>query len=159
MWLCTHVCGLGCRVWAVSDSVRFVCYGLGELALPCLGFIAGAGWLPRRLGICCICAAWVPDALTVGAAPMGLCLVPWWRRVRCAVSVAFWFYALTAAWLGVAVCTSCSVAGLRLWFSALDAACSCLPNHRGSLYHTCKKCEHILAQRVIARTSRYELRN
>ena len=68
--------------------------------LLCLGFITGAGGLPWRLGISCNCAACVPVATTVGAAPLCLCLMPWWHRVWCDVRVFCWLDAVAAAWLG-----------------------------------------------------------
>ena len=60
------------------------------LALACLGFITGARGLRRRLSIGCICAAWVPVAPAMGAAPLNLCLVPRWHRMQCDASVVCW---------------------------------------------------------------------
>ena len=47
-----------------------------------------------------MCTTWVPVVPVVGAAPLCLCLVPLWHRVRCDVRVVCWFDASTAAWLG-----------------------------------------------------------
>ena len=56
-----------------------------------------------RFGFSCICAAWVPDAPAVAAAPVCLCLVPRWHRVRCDLSAVIWgvasFLAPRAVWL------------------------------------------------------------
>ena len=85
-----EVCSGGCVcacVWGLN-RYRFRAFGLlshSVPALPCPAFITGAGGLPRRLGFCCMCAAQVPVAPTVGA--VSLCLVPRWHRERCACGV------------------------------------------------------------------------
>ena len=120
-------------------------------ALACWGFITGAGWLPRRLGFSCMCTAWLPVVPVVGAAPLCLCLVPRWHRVRCDVRVVCWLDASTAAWSGIGVgglpfvarvALLACVGGLTLivrvciwWFPALVPACLCIPHHRVSLQH------------------------
>ena len=55
--------------------------------LPRLGFLTGAGGLPRRLGFSYMCVARVPVAPAVGAVPLCLRLVPRWHRGRCACGV------------------------------------------------------------------------
>ena len=101
--------GYACLCVYVCDQVRGVdrlSFCLSCLlrpsvpALPRLGFLTGAGGLPRRLGFSCMCAARVPVAPAVGAVPLCLCLVPLWHRGRCDVSVVCWLYACTAAWSG-----------------------------------------------------------
>ena len=47
-----------------------------------------------------MCTAWLPVVPVVGAAPLCLCLVPRWNRVRCDVRVVCWLDAFTAAWSG-----------------------------------------------------------
>ena len=105
-----RVCVIGFGVSTVSDSVRFVCYGPARrrchvwASLQALGGCLGAsvsvvyalrGSLSRP--------RWVPRPCV------------WWHRLRCDVSVVCWLDAYTAAWLGIAVCGSCSHVGLRWW--------------------------------------------
>ena len=95
------VCECDC-IWGL-DRLKFRPFCLlrpSAPALPCLGFITGAGWLCRRLGFGCMCAARVFVASAVGAAPLYLFLVPRWHRVRCDVSVVCWLDACTAACCG-----------------------------------------------------------
>ena len=96
MCVCVCVCD-----WARGvDRFSFCLSCLVRPSVPCLGFLKGAGGVPRRLGFSCVCAARVPVAPAVGAVPLCLCLVPLWHRVRCDVSVVCWLDAFTAAWLG-----------------------------------------------------------
>ena len=78
------------RVWTVSDSVRLFVPSQNAGAL-CLGFIGGAGGLPRRLSFSCMCAARVPVAPAVGAVLLCFWLVPRWHRVQCDLCVVCWF--------------------------------------------------------------------
>ena len=83
-----------------------------------LGFLPGAGELPRRLGFSCICAARVTVAPAVGAVP--LCLVPRWHKGRCYVSVVcFGSMPVQRPGWGIAVYGSCSVVGLCWWAGGL----------------------------------------
>ena len=93
------------------------------LALACRGFITGAGGLPRRRGFSCMCTAWLPAVPVVGDAPLCLCLVPRWRRVRCDVKVVCWLDACTAAWSGVC----CLWLVQRCWPALVGWRLLCVP--------------------------------
>ena len=98
--VCVCVCG-----WVRSldhPKVRPFCLLWPSApALACCAFITGAGVLPQRRGFSYMCTTWLPVAPVVGAAPLCLCLVPRWHRVRCDVRVVCWVDACTAVWLGV----------------------------------------------------------
>ena len=59
----------------------------GAPALQCLDVLSGAGELPWRLVLSCVCAGLVPLAPAVGAVLAYLRLAHWWHAVCCAVCV------------------------------------------------------------------------
>ena len=69
--MCVCVCVIGFGVWTASVSVCLI-----APALPRLGFLTGAGGLPRRLSFGFMCTAWLPVVPVVGVAPLCLYLVP-----------------------------------------------------------------------------------
>ena len=84
--------------------------------------------LHRRLGFSCMCTAWLPVVPVVGAAPLCLCLVPRWHRVRCESGVlvrCFYsglvgglpFVARVAllAYIGGLAFVVCAFGGFLLW--------------------------------------------
>ena len=100
-----------------------------------------------------MCTAWLPVVPVVGAAPLCLCLVPLWHRVRCDVRVVCWVDAFTAVWSGIGVRELPFVARVALlacvggltfivrvclwWFHA----CLCIPNHHVSLSHMVRQAQ------------------
>ena len=82
-----EACSGGCVCACVLglDCLRFRAFCPITPALQCLGFITGAGGLPRRLG--CMCAVRVHITPAVGALLPCPWLVPLWHRVRCDVLV------------------------------------------------------------------------
>ena len=111
---------------------------------------------PRRLGFSCMCTSWLPVVPVVGAAPLCLCLVPLWHRVRCDVIMVCWLDAFTTAWSGIGVGVLPFVARVALlacvggltfivrvcleWFPALVSDCVCMPGYCISLSQANNAC-------------------
>ena len=122
-------------IHAALDRLRFRPFCLlrpSALALLCLGFITGAGGLPRRLDFSHMCPAWVPVAPAVGAVSLCLCMVPRWHRVRCDVLVRCMYSGLVGGLPFVAcVALLACVGGLAFVVCAFGVSCSssCLLMH------------------------------